>query len=151
MAETGTARARKIVTVARELLETQGPDALTMRRLADARYPGPVPHKHLPHNTALEPPSSSTVRKGRDRVQAAPRCRGPLSPFVAAYRAFAAAHPHVYRLMTEQPLPRAAAPGLEARAAAPLLHATAAPRAPAPPRLRPRMVMLELNSGADAA
>ena len=41
-----------------------------------------------------------------------------------AYRAYALAHPHLYRLMTERPLPRERLPaGVEERAAAPLLDA----------------------------
>ena len=43
---------------------------------------------------------------------------------VSAYRAFALAHPHLYRLMTGRPLPRERLqPGVEQRAAAPLLRA----------------------------
>lgn len=42
----------------------------------------------------------------------------------AAYRAFALAHPQLYRLMTDRPLPRdELAEGVEDRAAAPLLQA----------------------------
>jgi acetyl esterase/lipase len=49
----------------------------------------------------------------------------PLRAFAETYRVFAKAHPHVYRLMTERPLPRDQLPeGLEARTAAPLLRAT---------------------------
>jgi hypothetical protein len=79
----------------------------------------------------------------------------PLATLAAAYRAFALDHPHLYRLMTDQPLPRDRLPsGLEERTAAPLL------RAPGDPQLARAvfafahgMVLLELTnrlpSGAD--
>lgn len=150
MAETRTARAREIVTVARELLETEGPEALTMRRLADAiGIRAPSLYKHLPHKTALE---TAIIVDGFEQAANAFEvatwdAAEPLAAFVAAYRAFATAHPHVYRLMTERPLPRDQMPaGLEARAAAPLLHATASPaRARAAWAFIHGMIMLELN------
>ena len=47
---------------------------------------------------------------------------------VSAYRAFAASHPQLYRLMTERPLPREQLePGLEDRAAAALVRAAGSP------------------------
>ena len=72
----------------------------------------------------------------------------PLTAFVAAYRAFASAHPHVYRLMTTGPLPREhLPPGLEARAAAPLLRAVGSPaRARAAWAFIHGMTILELDA-----
>jgi len=66
---------------------------------------------------------------------------------VDAYRAFAVAHPHVYRLMTERPLPRERLPpGLETRTAAPLVRAVGSPeRARAAWAFIHGMIMLELN------
>ena len=66
---------------------------------------------------------------------------------MVAYRAFAKAHPHVYRLMTERPLPRDQLPeGLEARTAAPLLRATGDPvRARAAWAFIHGLTLLELN------
>jgi Tetracyclin repressor-like, C-terminal domain len=71
----------------------------------------------------------------------------PMAAFVEAYRAFAVAHPHVYRLMTERPLSRAdMPPGLEARTAAPLLRAAGSPaRARAAWAFIHGMITLELN------
>jgi hypothetical protein len=62
-------------------------------------------------------------------------------------RAFALAHPHLYRLMTDQPLPRDRLPsGLEERTAAPLLHATGDPQlARAVFAFAHGMVLLELT------
>lgn len=121
-----------------------------MRRLADAiGIRAPSLYKHLPHKTALE---TAIIIDGFEQAatafEAATRdAAEPLTAFVEAYRAFAAAHPHVYRLMTERPLPRAQMPpGLEARAAAPLLRATASPpRARAAWAFIHGMIMLELN------
>jgi AcrR family transcriptional regulator len=150
VAEALTPRAREIVTVARRLLEAEGPEALTMRHLADTMgIRAPSLYKHLPHKTALE---TAIIIDGFEQAanafEAATRdAAEPLTAFVAAYRAFASAHPHVYRLMTERPLPRAQMPpGLEARAAAPLLRATASPaRARAAWAFIHGMIMLELN------
>lgn len=150
MAEALTARAQEIVAVARELLETEGPEALTMRRLADAMgIRAPSLYKHLPHKTALE---TAIVIDGFEQAatafEAATRdADEPMGAFVAAYRAFATAHPHVYRLMTERPLPRAdLPPGLEARTAAPLQRAAGSPaRARAAWAFIHGMIMLELN------
>jgi hypothetical protein len=71
----------------------------------------------------------------------------PLVAFADAYRTFAAAHPHLYRLMTERPLPRELLPpGLEARAAAPLVRAVGGPaRARAAWAFLHGMTILELD------
>ena len=65
----------------------------------------------------------------------------------AAYRRFALAHPHLYRLMTNGPLPREhLPPGLEGRTAAPLLRAAGSQaRARAVWAFAHGMVMLELD------
>jgi AcrR family transcriptional regulator len=103
VAEPLTTRGRQIVAAARELLEQEGPAALTMRRLADRLgIRASSLYKHLPDKAALE---------------------------AAAYRTFALAHPHLYGLMTDQPLPRDRLPrSLEERTAAPLLQATGDPQ-----------------------
>jgi AcrR family transcriptional regulator len=121
-------RAREIIAVGRDLLEREGADALTMRRLADAMgIRAPSLYKHLPDKGAIE---AAIIADGFEEaatafeaaVDGAP---DPLAELVKAYRAFAAAHPHLYRLMTNGPLPRDRLPaGLEARTAAPLLRAT---------------------------
>lgn len=150
MADPLSPRARDVVAVGRRVLEQEGPDALTMRRVADELgIRAPSLYKHLPHKGALE---AAIIAAGFEEAAAAFEAAidgadDPLAAFVAAYRAFAAAHPHVYRLMTERPLPRAALPpGLEARAAAPLQRA-----AGSPPRARAAwafihgMTILELD------
>ena len=53
---------------------------------------------------------------------------GSLAGFAAAYRRYALAHPHLYRLVTSGPLPRERLrPGVEDRAAAPILAVTGDP------------------------
>ena len=60
---------------------------------------------------------------GGDRGDAAD-ATGKLTAIAGAYRAYAVAHPHLYRLMNYQPLRRDLLPaGLEARAAQPLAEA----------------------------
>jgi AcrR family transcriptional regulator len=144
-------RARDVVDVARRVLEQDGPDALTMRRVAEELgIRAPSLYKHLPHKEALE---TAIIADGFEEAAAAFEAaveghEDPLSAFVAAYRAFAAAHPHVYRLMTERPLPREQLPaGLEARTAAPLLRVLGTPaRARAAFAFIHGMTILELDA-----
>ena len=130
-----SARGREIVAVARELLERDGAEALSMRRLADGLgIRAPSLYKHLPHKAALEAAiiADGFAEAAEAFEQATAGAEDPLSALVQAYRAFAQAHPHVYRLMTDRPLPRdQLPPGLEARTAAPLLRATGGPAASA--------------------
>jgi AcrR family transcriptional regulator len=120
-------RAQEIVHAARELLEEEGSDALSMRRLA-ARLgiQAPSIYKHLPDKRALE---NALVSEGFAQVSveldaALEGTDDSLEALGVAYRAFARRHPHLYRLMTERELDRAnLAPGVEDRAARPLLQA----------------------------
>jgi AcrR family transcriptional regulator len=158
VAEPLSPRARQIVAAARELLEQEGPAALTMRRLADRLgIRAPSLYKHLPDKAALE---AAIIATGFEDAAAAfeaalDDATEPLASLATAYRAFALAHPHLYRLMTDQPLPRDRLPaGLEDRTAAPLLHATGDPQlARAFFAFAHGMVLLELTrrlpAGAD--
>src|SRR3954469_19352811 len=104
MADPRSARAREVVAVGRRVLEQEGPDALTMRRVADELgIRAPSLYKHLPHKGALE---TAIIADGFAEAAAAFEAAvdgqgDPLTAFVFAYRAFASAHPHLYRLMTE--------------------------------------------------
>jgi AcrR family transcriptional regulator len=150
VADALTDRARDVIAVGRRLLETDGPGALTMRRVAEEMgIRAPSLYKHLPHKEALE---TAIIAAGFEEAAVAfeTAVRGapdPLTAFVTAYRDFAAAHPHVYRLMTEGPLPREdLPPGLEARTAAPLLRAVGSPaRARAAWAFLHGMTILELD------
>ncbi len=154
MPETLSARAREIVDVARDVLEHEGPQALTMRRLADRLgIRAPSLYKHFPHKGALEVAiTAAGFEQAAVAFEVAEREAGDdsadrLEAFVATYRRFAKTHPHVYRLMTERPLPREQLPaGLEARTAAPLLRAVGDPvRARATWAFIHGLTMLELN------
>jgi AcrR family transcriptional regulator len=138
------------VAVARELLEQEGPAALTMRRLAERLgIRAPSLYKHLPDKAALEAAIIATGFEDAAAVfeHAVDGAADPLAAFAAAYRAFALAHPHLYRLMTDQPLPREYLPaGVEERAAAPLQRAAGDPaRARAIFAFAHGMVLLELT------
>jgi len=134
-AEPLSPRARQIVAVARDLLEREGAAALTMRGLAERLgIRAPSLYKHLPDKAALEAAiiarGFEDMAAGLDAALQAAMDAGadPLAALAAAYRAFALDHPHLYRLMTDQPLPREQLPeGVEARAATPLLRAAGDP------------------------
>ncbi len=150
MPEILSSRAREIVAIARDLLEREGADALTMRRLADeVGIRAPSLYKHLPNKAAVELAIVVTGFEDAAAVfeAATHGAADPLAAFIEAYRAFALAHPHMYRLMTERPLPREQLPaGLEARTAAPLVRAAGSPeRARAAWAFIHGMVILELN------
>ena len=184
----------------RRLLEEEGPEALTMRRLAERLgIRAPSLYKHLPDKAALEAAIIATgfeeaaaafeaavegaAEGGGQRAQGeavtasdgagtgaggalpalaadgtlpasgaggtlpASGTGGTLPALAAAYRRFALAHPHLYRLMTNGPLPREhLPPGLEDRTAAPVLRAAGSQaRARAVWAFAHGMVMLELD------
>ena len=120
-------RGREIVAAARELLEHEGPEALTMRRVADRLgIRAPSLYKHLPDKQALEDALiSAAFEEQAEAFERALDEPDPLGAIVAEYRRFVREHPHLYRLMTDRPLRRdRLAPGVEARAAAPVIRAT---------------------------
>ncbi len=148
--EVVTPRAREIVAAARELLERHGAEALTMRRLADQLgIRAPSLYKHLPGKAALEAAVIATGLEDLAAVldAAVDDTAEPLAALAAAYRSFALAHPHLYRLMTDRPLPREQLPpGVEDRAAAPVVRAAGSPaRARAIWAFAHGMVLLELT------
>ena len=117
--EPRTPRAQQIVEVALELLETEGPDALSMRRIADRiGIRAPSLYEHVPDKRALE---AAIISVGFERLsEAFETATGPGDPLARAagvYRSFATAHPHLYRLMTARELHRELlTPGVEDRA-----------------------------------
>lgn len=138
----------------RQLLEEEGLEALTMRRLAErVGIRAPSLYKHLPDKAALEAAiiatgfeeAAATFEQAVDR--AGEGSGDALVALAAAYRRFALEHPHLYRLMNNGPLPRAhLPPGLEGRTAAPLLRvAGSEARARAVWAFAHGMVMLELD------
>jgi AcrR family transcriptional regulator len=144
-------RRRQIVDAALAILEGEGGSALTMRRLAAAvGIKASSLYKHFPDKGCVE---MELIAVGFEDVaqrfgEAVRRDRRrPLRAVAAAYRAFAHDRPHLYRLMNDRPLQRERLPeGLEARAAAPLLHATGSRElARAAWGMAHGLVMLELN------
>lgn len=105
-----------------------------MRRIA-ARVgiKAPSLYKHLPDKAALAAAliSSGFVEQAEtlEAARSSPRAVASgdvLAALAAAYRDFARRRPHLYRLMTQGALPRERlVPGVEERAAAPLVEAFA--------------------------
>jgi AcrR family transcriptional regulator len=143
-------RAREIVHAARELLEKEGPQALSMRRLGDrVGMRAPSIYEHLRDKQALVAALISVGFEEQARLFArAVESEDPLQALALAYRDFARRQPHLYRLMTDEPLRRdLLAPGVEEAAVLPLLRAVGgdAERARAIWAFAHGMVILELN------
>jgi AcrR family transcriptional regulator len=116
------ARSRRVaeaVGAARQILEDEGADALTMRRLADDMgIQAPSLYKHFTGKADLEQLliedalfDVGEVSHGALRV---PGDASRLFNLLVAYRAFSFAHPNLYRLATGGPIVRRRLPeGLE--------------------------------------
>ena len=115
-------RARDIVDAARELLDAEGADALSMRAIAERLgIRAPSLYKHVPDKETLE---AALIADGFGEFAERLERAGDSASLARAYRAFARENPHLYRLMTDRPLPRdRLPPGLEDRAAAPVVAA----------------------------
>lgn len=113
-------RQREILDAARALLDREGADGLTVGRLAeDLGIKAPSLYKHFAGKRAIE---VQLIAAGFEQFAAGLQAATTLEAIGRAYRAFALAHPHLYRLMNDRPLPRDELPeGLEQRAAAPLV------------------------------
>jgi AcrR family transcriptional regulator len=122
-----SARAREIVVAARELLEREGARALSMRRIADRLgIRAPSLYKHLAGKQELEAAliSEGFAEWAELAHKEVRRADDPLIAVGRAYRRFARRQPHLYRLMTERPLPREQlTAGVEERAALPVVDA----------------------------
>lgn len=117
-------RATQATRIARELLDADGPEAVSMRNIADRMgVKAPSLYKHVPDKATLE---VALIVQGLAELGAAVNAVAGqgLRPLADAYREWALAHPHLYALCTQRPLPRDRLPeGLEANAAAPVLAA----------------------------
>jgi AcrR family transcriptional regulator len=113
----GAARREEIAEVALRLLERDGPDALTMRRLADELgIQAPSLYKHYADKAELE---AAMTDVGLDRLTTALRGKRGYEALASAYRSWALGHPHLYRLAMERSEVRDG--DVEKRAAAPWL------------------------------
>jgi AcrR family transcriptional regulator len=145
-------RATEIVAAARRILEDEGPDALTMRRLGDElSMKAPSIYKHLDGKTAIEAVliEQAFTELGGD-LRAAVDGRTPrnaVAPLLDTYRSTARAHPNLYRLATGGPLDRSQlADGLEDWAGEPFLLVAGEPHlAQAMWSAAHGMVVLELD------
>jgi AcrR family transcriptional regulator len=120
-----SARARQIVDVALELLETEGPEGVSMRRIGERLgIRAPSLYKHVRDKDALETAMIAVgFEETAELFERAVRRPDPLRALARAYRDFARRRPHLYRLMHDRPLRRdLLPPGLEERAARPLLE-----------------------------
>ncbi|MGI5143064.1 TetR/AcrR family transcriptional regulator [Streptomyces sp. CA-106110] len=121
-------RAQQITAAARELLETEGPDALSMRRIAErVGIRAPSLYKHFPDKAAVEAAlqaqGMAQLAQELEAAEAEIGVEPPMSALARAYRRHALANPHLYRITHTRPLVRTALPeGLEDRAAMPLVR-----------------------------
>ncbi|MDN5794863.1 MAG: TetR family transcriptional regulator [Intrasporangium sp.] len=126
-------RAAEIVATARRILEHDGPDALTMRRLGDAvGMRAPSLYKHFPSKrhveAALVEDAFAEMGATLHRAVERPGRRGPVAALLAAYRGMALANPNLYRLTTAPgPARDLLAPGLEAWSGEPFFLVTGQP------------------------
>jgi len=145
-------RAVHIIAAARRILEDEGIDALTMRRLAtNVGMRAPSLYKHFPTKRAVE---AALIEQGLivfgQALHAAvesPGDDGPVRSLLVAYRETALANPVLYLLSSSGPLPREdLAPGVEDWAGEPFFDAVGDPwRAQAMFSFAHGMVVLELN------
>lgn len=116
-------RVAQACLLARQILDTEGWDAVTMRRLAaEMGIQAPSLYKHLRDKDQLK---TALVAAGIGELGEALHAAGPdLAGLATAYRRWALAQPHLYDLATSGTLDRARLPeGLEDHAAQPLLDA----------------------------
>jgi AcrR family transcriptional regulator len=147
-----SARAAAIVAASRRILEDEGIDALTMRRLAaEVGIRAPSLYKHFPTKRAVEAAliGEGLVEFGTALYAAVAGTQGGdlVTSLLCAYRGAAREAPSLYRLATAGPLPRDLLPaGLEEWAGRPFLLATGDPsRAQALFSFAHGMVVLEFD------
>lgn len=116
-------RRAQLIAAAHHLLETEGFEAVTIRRLgALVGIQGPSVYKHVASKADVE---DSLVTIGfteqTDALQGVPTTFAALA---SAYRSWALTHPHMHQLLNDRPINRSQLPdGLEERAGAPLVAA----------------------------
>jgi len=99
-------RRREIVAAARGLLERDGPEALTMRRLAaELGIRAPSLYKHFADKAAVEREltSGGLAELGGLMARWGAERGGDLGRVARGYRRHALEHRHLYRLMAERP------------------------------------------------
>jgi len=147
-----TMRVAEAVAAARRILEVEGADALTMRRLADEMgIQAPSLYKHFSSKADLEllliEDALFDVGDATHRALHDPGHNSTVLNLLVTYRAFSLSHPNLYRLATAGPLVRHRLPrGLEEWAGNPWFVVTGdASLAQALWSLAHGMVILELD------
>src|SRR3954453_4094210 len=119
-----SSRRDEILDVAASVLEEEGPDALTMRELADRmgiRAPSLYKHVREKEDIVAGVQERALIDMGRHLSETGGH---GLAALAEAYRSWARAHPRLYEVATRRPLARdRIAPGVEDAAAAPLVAA----------------------------
>lgn len=125
-------RVAEIVSAARALLEREGRDGLTMRALGEALgIRAPSLYKHVRDKEDIEAllqadalrEIGEAMREVLDEPGRRRATTKSLEALARAYRTWALANPHLYRLATQDDLPRNRLPeGLEEWSAAPLVE-----------------------------
>lgn len=116
-------RREEILDVAADLLDAKGPDALTMRRIAEALgIRAPSLYKHVAGKEEIEAGLQERALRSMGEVL---ETAGPDPWQIAvAYRRWAIEHPRLYDLATRRPLRRGEiSEGVESAAAAPVVAA----------------------------
>ena len=97
-------RLEEIVDVAQRLLEDEGPDALSMRRLAgELGVKAPSLYKHVDGKERIE---AELQERALTQLGSALHLAVDLRALGRAYRQWALAHPSLYELTTRKPLHR---------------------------------------------
>jgi AcrR family transcriptional regulator len=139
-------RAGQIVDAAPALIDEGGSTALTMRALGERLgIRAPSLYKHFPDKGAVE---AQVITLAMRELASELARASSLVALAATYRAYALAHPHLYRLMHSGPLPRhLLPPGVEETTALPLVRAVGGEtaRARAVWAFAHGMVILELD------
>lgn len=109
--------------MAESLLESEGPAALTMRRVAEEMgIRAPSLYKHVANKDDIE--AGLQERALRNLTAVLAPAGADLEKIMALYRKWALAHPGMYELATRRPLRRDVIPAeVEAAAAAPVVAA----------------------------
>ena len=148
-----SARVAQIIEAARRVLEEEGPDSLTMRRLADELgIQAPSLYKHFPGKAGVElaliEDGLADIGRVSHRAIHQPGSEGRLNALLTAYHQYSVSHPNLYRLATSGPLLRDQLPsGLEEWAGNPWFVVTGDPSlAQALWSFAHGMVILELDN-----
>ncbi len=123
-------RAHQIIATARELLETEGAEGLTMRRLGGALgIRAPSLYKHVSGKRDLELGLIEIgLEESGDALHRAVAAADPVGALLDTYRSLGLAGPNLYRLLTAARFPRDdLVPGLEAWAGEPFFVAAGEP------------------------